>query len=241
MHFLSLLYNLIRHLGDDSAWKDVVDAFGLHNLYLVIGLIVFVETGVVVMPFLPGDSLLFAVGTMTARDIGLSLPVAMGVLFAAAILGDNCNYWLGRKLGPAVFKADDTGPKTWKSKLLNRKHLTKAQKFYEKYGRKTIVMARFVPIVRTFAPFVAGVGKMPYPTFLAFSVAGGAAWVTLCVMAGWWFGSMPFVKAHFELIVLAIIAISLVPVAIEFLKANAAEKSGVGPIPETPVVGESAD
>ena len=230
MHFFSLLYNLIRHLGDDSAWKAVVDAFGVHNLYAIIGLIVFVETGLVIMPFLPGDSLLFAVGTMTARDIGLSLPVAMGVLFAAAIIGDNCNYWLGRKLGPAVFHVDETAANTWKNKLLNRKHLTQAQTFYETYGKKTIVMARFVPIVRTFAPFVAGIGKMPYLTFLAYSVVGGAAWVSLCVLAGWWFGSMPFVKAHFELIVLAIIAISLVPVAFEFLKSRR-EKAAVADQP----------
>ena len=243
MNLLHDLVNLIRHLGDDAAWKAVLDDVGLRNLYVLLFAIVFVETGVVVFPFLPGDSLLFAVGTMTARQIGLNLPTVIGLLFAAAILGDNCNYWLGRTLGPKVFTKteDPTLPRSFGSRLLNRKHLDKAQAFYEKYGRKTVVLARFVPIVRTFAPFVAGVGRMPYPTFLAFSVAGGAAWVTICVVAGYQFGQLAFVKGHFELIVLAIVAISLVPMAIEFWRARSADARGVDAVLEATTVGESPE
>ena len=241
MDLIHKLIHLVLHASDNQAWQDLINAIGVRNFYLLIGGIVFVETGLVVMPFLPGDSLLFAVGTVTARpDVGLSLGTALAVLFSAAILGDNCNYWLGRTLGPKVFSVDDAddGRRSWKSRLLNRKHLDKAQSFYKKYGRKTVVLARFVPIIRTFAPFVAGVGRMPYPTFLAFSVAGGAAWVALCTLAGWWFGGLPFVQKHFELIVIAIVVISLVPMAMEFWRARSAEAHGVDPLLEATTVGE---
>ena len=208
-----LIYLLFGHLGDDSAWRSLLDSIGMPQLYGLLFLIVFVETGVVVFPFLPGDSLLFAVGAMAARDIGLSLPVVIGLLFLAAITGDNCNYWLGRRLGPKVFASES-------SRLLNKKHLFKAQAFYENYGGKTIILARFVPIIRTFAPFVAGIGKMSYPRFLAYSVSGGAGWVCLCVLAGWRLGSLDFFRKHFELVVLIIILISLVPMAIELIRVK---------------------
>ncbi|MGN6505685.1 MAG: VTT domain-containing protein [Tepidisphaeraceae bacterium] len=213
-----LIYLLWGHLGDDEAWRSLLNAVGLHQLYAVLFLIVFIETGLVVFPFLPGDSLLFAVGTMTARDIGLSLPVVIGVLFVAAIAGDNCNYWLGRRLGPKVFASEN-------SRLLNKKHLLKAQAFYENYGGKTIILARFVPIIRTFAPFVAGVGKMNYGRFLLYSIGGGAAWVCLCVLAGWQLGSLPFFKKHFEVVVLIIVLISLVPMAVEFIRVKFMKQS----------------
>jgi len=221
MEFLKRLFHLIRNLSDDAAWQSVIDLIGHHQLYGLLMLIVFVETGVVVFPFLPGDSLLFATGAIAARGI-LSLPTIIGLLFLAAILGDNCNYWLGRKLGPAVFKKDD-------SKLLNKKHLMKAHAFYEKYGSKTIIMARFVPIIRTFAPFVAGVGRMNYAKFLTFSIVGGAAWVSICTVAGYMLGGLDFFKKHFELVVLIIIAISLVPVAIEFLRHRKHPVEAVAP------------
>lgn len=221
MELLHRLFHLIRNLGDDDAWRSVVDLVGTHQLYGLLMLIVFMETGVVIFPFLPGDSLLFATGAMTARDIGLSLPVVIGLIFLAAIVGDNCNYWLGRRLGPAVFNSES-------SKLLNKKHLNKAHAFYENYGGKTIIMARFVPIIRTFAPFVAGVARMNYGRFLLYSITGGLAWVNLCVIAGWLLGGLPFFKKHFELVVLAIIVVSLIPVAVELIRAKGHRPAELG-------------
>src|SRR5688572_18252507 len=190
MEFLRKLYDLLRHLGEDAKWQAMIDYIGVGNLYAVLFLIVFAETGLVVTPFLPGDSLLFAIGALGARGIGIDLPLVTGLLIVAAVLGDAVNYWIGYKLGPAVFKRED-------SKLLNKKHLLRAQEFYEKYGGKTIILARFVPIVRTFAPFVAGVGKMNYFRFAMYNVIGGIAWVLICVGAGVIFGEMEFVKKNF--------------------------------------------
>ena len=158
MEFFRKLIDLLTHLGVDEKWSAMVQYVGVRNLYLVLFLIVFCETGLVVTPFLPGDSLIFAVGAVAARDIGISVWVAAPLLVCAALVGDNVNYWLGRRLGPAVFRRED-------SRLLNKKHLTKAHDFYEKYGSKTVILARFVPIVRTFAPFVAGIGKMNFFRF----------------------------------------------------------------------------
>ncbi len=213
MEFFSKLVNLLRHLGDDAAWRSMVDFVGGHNIYVVLFAIIFCETGLVVMPFLPGDSLLFAIGAIGARDIGIDIKVIAPLLIAAALLGDNVNYWLGRKFGPAVFNRED-------SKLLNKKHLMQAHSFYEKHGSKTVILARFVPIVRTFAPFVAGIAEMSYARFLLFSVIGGIAWVAICLTGGYLLGGIDLFKKHFELVVLAIIFISLIPVAIEFLRAR---------------------
>jgi membrane-associated protein len=235
VEFFEKLFFLIRHLGDDKAWTDLLQFIGgIKPLYAVLFSIIFAETGIVIFPFLPGDSLLFAVGAMSARDIGLSVPTVILLLFCAAILGDNCNYWLGRRLGPRVFNSE-------KSRLLNRKHLLRAQAFYEKHGAMTIILARFVPIIRTFAPFVAGVGRMKYGHFLTYSVAGGIAWVNICVWAGWLLGSRQFVKDHFEIIVLAIVAISVVPVIIEFIKARKADKKGGDAILEATTLGERVE
>ena len=140
------------------------------------------------------------------------------LLVCAALCGDNVNYWLGRRLGPAVFKRED-------SRLLNKKHLTKAHDFYEKYGSKTVILARFVPIVRTFAPFVAGIGRMNYGKFLLYSVVGAVAWVAICLTAGYYLGSLPLFKRHFELVILAIVAISILPMAIEVLRARRHQKA----------------
>ncbi len=176
--------------------------------------VLFAETGLVVTPFLPGDSLLFAVGAIVAAGTAhVDLPPLMTVMCCAVLCGDQVNYAAGRVVGPRVFASES-------SRLLNKKHLLRAQSFYETYGAKTIVLARFVPIVRTFAPFVAGIGKMSYLRFAAFSVAGGIFWVVSLTLAGVWFGRIEWVSKHFEVVVLAIVAVSLVPVVVEAVKAR---------------------
>ena len=181
-------------------------------VYGVLMLIVFCETGLVVTPFLPGDSLLFAVGAVAASSGVLSLPVVIVLLCLAANCGDTVNYLMGRAAGPKVFSR--------KTFLLNPKHLAEAQDFYERHGRKTIIIARFVPIVRTFAPFVAGVGRMTFARFIGFSIGGGALWVVLMTGAGYFFGNIPWVKAHFEIVVLAIVFISVLPMAIHAVQGR---------------------
>jgi membrane-associated protein len=181
--------------------------------YLLLFAIIFCETGLVVTPFLPGDSLLFAVGALAADSkSSLSMPLLFGLLIVAAVLGDAVNYALGYRLGPKVFKYEQS----W---FFNKKHLLRAQAFYEKYGSKTIILARFVPIVRTFAPFVAGIGKMRYPRFFLYNCVGGAAWVAICLGSGYFFGGREWVKEHFELVVVAIVLISVLPMVVEFLLA----------------------
>src|SRR3954452_15094282 len=217
MEFFRKLFDLLTHLGVDEKWTAMVQYVGVRNLYVVLFGIVFCETGLVVTPFLPGDSLIFALGAVAARDIGIAIGTVGPLLVCAALIGNNVNYWLGRRLGPAVFKRED-------SRLLNKKHLVRAHEFYETYGSKTIILARFVPIVRTFAPFVAGVGRMNYGRFLLFSVAGGVSWVLICLLGGWFFGNIKLVRERFELVIVAIIAISLLPIAIEFARARLAAR-----------------
>ena len=216
MEFFRRLYDLLRHLGEDDRWRSMIDYIGAPTLYVVLFAIVFAETGLVVTPFLPGDSLLFALGAMGARDVGINLPLVTVLLIVAAVLGDAVNYWIGYRLWPAVFKRED-------SRLLNKKHLLRAQEFYEKYGGKTIILARFVPIVRTFAPFVAGVGKMNFFRFWLFNVVGGIAWVLICVAAGYFFGQFEFVKKRFELVIVAIVVISVLPMVFEVWQARRAK------------------
>lgn len=232
MEFLSKLYDLLRHLGEDEKWRVMLDHIGQPTLYVVLFAIIFAETGLVVTPFLPGDSLLFALGAMGAREIGIDLPLVTVLLIVAAILGDAVNYWIGYRLGPAVFKRED-------SKLLNKKHLLRAQEFYEKYGGKTIILARFVPIVRTFAPFVAGVGKMNFFRFWVFNIVGAVAWVLICVGAGYLLGKNEFVKKRFEVIIIAIIFISILPMVIEFIRARQAAKRGQSAVVEAATIGRS--
>ncbi len=173
--------------------------------YGLLFAIVFCETGLVVTPFLPGDSLLFAVGALAAADGSpISLGLAIGLLLVAAILGDAVNYAIGYRIGPAIFRRED-------SRWFKRKHLLHTQQFYEKYGAKTIVLARFLPIVRTFAPFVAGIGKMSYRRFAIYNVAGGVAWVFLFTLAGYFFGDLPWVKTNFHYVIVAIIVLSVLP------------------------------
>ncbi len=179
--------------------------------FAVLFAVIFVETGLVIWPFLPGDSLLFFVGYLV-HQYALSFPGVLALLVAAALLGDNVNYAIGAWLGPRVFHYE----KSW---LFNKKYLLKAQAFYDKYGAKTIILARFVPIVRTFAPFVAGVGKMRYRKFLAYSIGGALGWTTLCLSAGYFLGGIPLVKNNFELAIVAVVAVSLMPMVVEFVLA----------------------
>ena len=186
------------------------------NLYILLFAIVFCETGLVVTPFLPGDSLLFALGALAYKSDAISLPVLIPLLCLAANCGDLVNYLIGYRLGPSVFKRESS----W---LLNKKHLLEAQRFYDHHGRKTIILARFVPIIRTFAPFVAGIGRMPFSRFILFSVSGGIFWVVTVSLCGYYFGRIPWVSTHFQVVVLAIIFISLLPPIIHVLQARRAE------------------
>jgi membrane-associated protein len=206
MHFLQRLTNpqsLAVITGDMGPW-----------VYVLMFAIIFCETGLVILPFLPGDSLLFALGALGAiPGIPMNLWLMAGLLILAAILGDGVNYAIGRRLGPAVFHRED-------SRWLNRKHLEAAHAFYEKYGGKTIILARFVPIVRTFAPFVAGIGRMHYPHFALFNITGAFLWVGSIMGAGRLFGGIPWVQRNFEAVIVAIIVISVLPAVFEFLKAK---------------------
>jgi membrane-associated protein len=185
--------------------------------YAILMLIVFAETGLVVTPFLPGDSLLFAAGAVASRGY-LNVGVLALGLIAAAIVGDTVNYHVGKSIGPKVMKSET-------SRLFNKKHLEKTHKFYEKYGGKTIILARFVPIVRTFAPFVAGAGAMDYRKFIVYNIVGAILWVTTMLGSGYMLGQVPWVKEHFEAIVIAIVIISVMPMVIEYFKVRAEKKA----------------
>jgi len=199
---IDLFLHLDRHLKD---YSELLGAW----LYVVLFVIVFCETGLVVTPFLPGDSLLFAVGALAATDT-LNLPVLIVLLIIAAVLGDAVNYWIGYLVGPRVFTSD----RSW---LFNKNHLVRTQRFYEVYGSKTIILARFIPIIRTFAPFVAGIGKMEYRRFFLFNVTGGAAWVLLFLFGGYWLGERLKDTGYFSVIIVAIVIISVMPAVIEYL------------------------
>jgi membrane-associated protein len=210
MELISQLLDYLRHL---DVYLNQIVSWNLPGFYAVLFLVLFCETGLVVTPFLPGDSLLFAVGALAAlSDSPLSLPLLLVLLIGAAVLGDAVNYAIGYRLGPKVFKYEQS----W---FFNKKHLLRAQAFYEKYGSKTIILARFVPIVRTFAPFVAGIGTMRYRQFVIYNVIGGVAWVVICLFSGFYFGQWKIVKDNFEIVILAIIVISVLPMVIEFLLA----------------------
>lgn len=206
MDWLHYLLDVLLHI--DKHLADLIGEYGAVT-YAILFAVIFVETGFVVMPFLPGDSLLFAAGAFVAVD-ALNLPMLLGIMSVAAVLGDTVNYWIGRSVGKRAYSL------SW----VNRQHLERAQSFYETYGAKTIVLARFVPIVRTFAPFVAGIGRMPYAIFILYNVVGGLAWVLICVFAGYFFGNIPVVKQNFELAILAIVLMSVTPIAIELWKAR---------------------
>lgn len=207
---LKKLIDFILHI--DAHLTEIIRDYGVWT-YGVLFLIIFAETGLVVMPLLPGDSLLFAAGALAALpSSGLSVHLMAFLLFLAAVLGDSLNYWIGGKIGPAVFKREDS---VW----LRKKHLERAHAFFEKYGGRAIILARFVPIVRTFVPFVAGVGAMTYRRFLAFNVIGGFLWIYAFTYLGFFFGNLPAVRKNFGLVILAIIAVSVLPIVIEAVRA----------------------
>jgi membrane-associated protein len=226
------LFDIILHLDQHlNGWAGQLGPWTYGLLFVII----FCETGLVVTPFLPGDSLLFAMGALAAHpESPIDLPLACVILCAAANCGDLVNYSIGRKLGPRVFSRESN----W---LLNKKHLLEAHGFYERHGRKTIVLARFVPIIRTFAPFVAGVGQMSFARFIGFSIGGGVLWVVTVSLAGYWFGRIPAVRDHFELVVLAIIAISLAPVAWHAIRSGRSKKTGRDEVREATAAGESVE
>ena len=202
------LIGFVMHI--DVHLDAMVSSYGWQT-YLILFAIVFWETGVVIWPFLPGDSLLFAAGAISSRPGSpLSPWLLFAVIASAAFLGDTCNYWIGRKIGPKVLGRD--------GRFLKRKHLDKTRDFYDRYGASTIIIARFVPVVRTFAPFVAGVGQMRYARFMAFNVIGGVGWTAIFLAAGYFFGGLPAVRENFTLVIMAIIVISIVPMAVEWLK-----------------------
>ncbi len=210
MDFVHTILDYFLHL--DKHLDQAAHSMG-SSLYVLLFAIVFCETGLVVTPFLPGDSLLFALGALAATGTAIKLPLVAVLLCLAANCGDILNYSVGYHLGPRVFSRQDS----W---LLNRKHLLEAQGFYERYGRMTIIMARFVPIIRTFAPFVAGIGRMNFVRFALFSVSGGILWVVLLLSAGYFFGQIPIVQKNFQIAVLAVIFISIIPPIIHYLQSR---------------------
>jgi membrane-associated protein len=201
--FIDLIVHLDKHLG------NLIDLYHVW-IYGILFVVIFCETGLVVTPFLPGDSLLFAAGTFAA--IGkLKVAWLFAILAAAAVLGDTLNYWLGHYFGPKVFHRE-------KTRIFKKEYLDRTHAFYERYGGKTIIIARFVPIIRTFAPFVAGIGNMSYGKFISYNIIGGVGWVALFVFGGYFFGNIPLVKRNFSLVIFVIIIISILPAGIEFFR-----------------------
>jgi len=207
MELINNIIDIALHL--DRYLSAIIQQYGLWT-YAILFAVIFIETGFVVMPFLPGDSLLFAAGTFAALG-ALKVGWLIALLAAAAIIGDTVNYWTGHFLGPKVFSKE-------KARFFKKEHLDRTHAFFEKYGGKTIIIARFVPIVRSFAPLVAGIGRMSYGKFIAFNVIGGVGWVVLLTGAGYFFGNIPIVRKNFSLAILAIIALSTVPIVTEFLR-----------------------
>lgn len=219
MDAIKTLLDIFLHL--DRHLHDIIQHWGPWT-YVLLFAIIFCETGLVVTPFLPGDSLLFAAGAMAALyPDSLSIVLLLVLLTVAAVVGDTVNYAIGRWVGPRAFRVN-----AW---FLKHEHLVRTQEFYERHGGKTIVLARFVPIIRTFAPFVAGVGRMNYPQFLFYNVVGGIVWVVLCTLAGYFFGNVPIVKRNFELVVVGIVLLSVLPVAWELWAARRRARGGHAP------------
>ncbi|MGZ3882965.1 MAG: VTT domain-containing protein [Bacteroidia bacterium] len=207
------LFKHILHLDFDWLFANYGTA-----IYTVLFLVIFVETGLVAMPFLPGDSLLFTAG-LFARTGHLNMAYLLFLLFAAAVLGDNCNYWIGRKIGLKVFNI-----KFGDKPLVKKEYLDNTHAFFEKHGTKAIIMARFVPFVRTFAPFAAGIGEMNYKKYLSFDLLGGALWIGSLLTAGYLLGEVEFIRKHIDLVCLGIIALSVLPIVISFVKSKAGSK-----------------
>jgi membrane-associated protein len=213
MELIQTLIDIVLHL--DKYLGEIIRNYGIWT-YAILFFIIFMETGFVVTPFLPGDSLLFAAGAFAALG-DLNIVVLIVLLTAAAILGDTVNYWIGHYIGPRAFSGS--------IRFLKKEYLDRTHEFYEKHGGKTIILARFIPIIRTFAPFVAGVGEMTYLHFITYNVVGGIAWVLLFTLGGYFFGNLPAVQDNFTLVILAIIFISVLPGIIEFLRARSRSAS----------------
>jgi membrane-associated protein len=207
MEFLQQLIDFILHV--DRHMVDLCAMYGMW-IYAILFFVVFCETGLVVTPFLPGDSLLFAIGSLAAIG-AMHVEYVIPLLISAVLTGDNTNYWIGRKIGPKVFNQEQ-------SRFFNKKYLDRTNRFYDKHGRITVILARFLPIIRTFAPFVAGIGRMAYRTFLLFSIIGALLWVNLFVLIGYFFGNVPFVKQHFSVVILALVLIPGIPALVEFIR-----------------------
>ncbi len=220
MTFVNSLVNLFLHL--DVHLSAIISQYGAWT-YGLLFVVIFIETGLVVTPFLPGDSLLFAAGTFAALG-SLNIWFLFLLLAAAAVLGDTVNYWIGHFIGYRAYNI----------KWIKREYLERTQHFFDKYGRSTIFLARFVPIVRTFAPFVAGIGQMSYPAFISYNIFGGIAWVALFTFAGYFFGNIPFIRQHFSLVVMAIVLISIVPMIVEAIKARREGKQAQARATELP-------
>jgi membrane-associated protein len=214
MNFLTSALDAVLHI--DKHLQYLTAEYGV-AVYVILFAIIFVETGLVIMPFLPGDSLLFAAGAVCGLGM-MSLPLLAALLIVAAILGDSLNYGIGKWMGPRVFASES-------SRWLNRKHLETTHAFYERHGGKTIILARFIPIVRTFAPFVAGVGAMTYGKFIAYNIIGGVVWVVSFLVLGYAFGSQPIVKQNFTLVILGIIVVSILPAVWEVLRSRSSKGS----------------
>ncbi|OGO21482.1 MAG: hypothetical protein A2Y54_11150 [Chloroflexi bacterium RBG_16_51_16] len=206
MEFITFLIDLFLHIDEHLA--TIINQYGTWT-YALLFLVIFLETGFVVTPFLPGDSLLFAAGTFASLG-SLNLLPLLGLLMLAAVLGDTVNYWIGHALGDRAYQI----------KWVRKDYLDRTHAFFEKHGGKTIFLARFVPIVRTFAPFVAGIGRMSYGYFISYNIFGGIFWVALFTLAGYFFGNIPFVRRNFEFVIIAIILISVMPILYEWLKAR---------------------
>jgi membrane-associated protein len=222
MDWIKLGIDFILHL--DKYLSLIIDSVGIWT-YLILFVTIFIETGLVITPFLPGDSLLFAAGTFAALG-SLNVTVMFVTLALAAILGDTANYWIGHYIGDKAF--------TTNSRFLKREYLDRTQAFYQKHGGKTIFLARFIPIIRTFAPFVAGVGKMRYGYFISYNIFGGIIWTALFIFAGYFFGNVPFVRDNYSMVVIAIVLISVLPAVVEFIRNRKKPASGpkVDPIEE---------
>jgi membrane-associated protein len=217
---MKYVLDFIFHIDKNLALA--IDYLGFMS-YCLLFLIIFLETGIVITPFLPGDSLIFAAGTLAAQ--GSFNPLVLWfVLVAGAILGDTVNYWIGHYIGPKAFNENATikifNLKIKVNRILKEEYLVKAERFYEKYGGKAIILARFIPIIRTFAPFAAGIGKMNYNKFISYNIIGGIIWVTIFLLAGYYFGTIPFVQKNFHYTILIILIISIVPVIYEWWKAR---------------------
>lgn len=224
MELISQLIDLFLHL--DKHLATIIENYGALT-YIILFVIIFLETGIVITPFLPGDSLLFAAGTFAA--LGALNPVLLFILLSiAAILGDTINYWIGHWVGPRAFSGN--------IRFLKKEYLDRTHEFYERHGGKTIIIARFIPIIRTFAPFVAGIGAMTYSKFITYNVVGGIFWVGIFVFAGYYFGNIPFVRNNFSLVIMAIIIISVMPPMVEFLMGKLKATRSGEPKQDTPQI-----